>query len=227
MDTLNNSLLIKTLATANMYHFLSLFFLPPTKELSKGLQDGSVANDIAALFKELGINPDGADFLSNIDGEFLVSGDLFTKMRRDYTTLFTHPKKPLLSLYEMQFRDKREQVEIPSTAFLNQAALHAEQCYRNAGLELSNESSREPGDHIAIELEFMGYVHTKLADALHRQDSDTQHRWKVALAEFSPHIENWGVDFFVACEDIARDKIYSWFGMIGKLFLSTPEEAKR
>ena len=91
-----------------------------------------------------------------------------TELRRDYTALFTHPERPLVAICEMRFRDGRDRAETPSTPFLNEAALHAESCYRAAGLSLDGSRSREPGDHLAIELEFMAYLNARLAEALQR-----------------------------------------------------------
>lgn len=108
---------------------------------------------------------------------------------------------------------------MPSTLFLNEAALHAEQCYREAGLALSDATSREPGDHIAIELEFMAYLHEQLAAALEAGDDAAWERWEKLRTDFLPHLERWGVDFFEACERSSCSAVYSWLGKAGAAFL--------
>ena len=140
-------------------------------------------------------------------------------MRQAYTRLFTHPKKPLAPISEMRFVDMRDRAKIPSSVFLNEAALHAESCYRKAGFALTNETSRELGDHMGIELEFLGRSHTNLASALRERDEKSQAFWEEAIRSFDPHMHSWAVDFFESCERNAQDPFYSLIGRIGCMFM--------
>ncbi|MEG2628838.1 MAG: molecular chaperone TorD family protein [Raoultibacter sp.] len=210
-----------SLGCADFFRLTALFFLNPTTELAQGLLDKSIAGDMLNIFEDAGIDPHKAavERLDEIPGQNCTADNLRSKLRLDYTTLFTHPKKPLISPYEMQFRDLQEHRDIPSTLFLNKAALHAEQCYRESGLVLSDANSREPGDHIAIELEFMAYLYTQLATALHAGDCAAQDRWEKAISDFIPHLESWGIDFFTACENSKQGTVYPWVGTVGRAFL--------
>ena len=210
------------LGCADFFRLMSMFYLNPSEELAQGIIDKSIVSDLCAIFEEVGLDPHqvSQEDLGEICAQNLSVNTLRTQLRQDYTTLFTHPKNPLISLYEMQFRDLRDKNDMPSTLFLNEAALHAEQCYREAGLTLSDAHSREPGDHIAIELEFMAYLHTQRATAYNEQDSAAQERWGQALVTFTPHITNWGLDFFAACEHSGCGTVYPWLGKIGGIFLA-------
>ncbi|MEG2533181.1 MAG: molecular chaperone TorD family protein [Gordonibacter sp.] len=209
------------LGCADFFQLTSLFCFNPTPDLAQGILDGSVADDMQAIFEDAGIDPRKAA-TERLDEACSGSGtaeDLHATLRQDYTALFTHPKEPLTSLYEMQFRDQRDHRDTPSTLFLNEAALHAEQCYRSAGLALSDAKSREPGDHMGIELEFMAYLHIQLAAALSEGDAAAQERWEKAISDFLPHLESWGVDFFAACTDSKQGVVYPWLGTAGRSFL--------
>ncbi len=220
-DPAKNLSLAFALGCADFFHLLSMFYLNPTKELARGLLDKSIQHDVVAIFEDTGIDETKILFEPVMEQHLQSTNEtaLFQQMRRDYTTLFTHPKKPLISLYEMQFRDLRDKNNMPTTLFLNQAALHSEQCYRKAGLALSNETSREPGDHIAIEAEFMAYLYTQLAAALHENEGSSEKRWEMAIEEFKPHLIGWWFDFFDSCAQSNCGIVYPWLGRAGSVFL--------
>ena len=221
MNQTTNADLTYSAGCGDFFRLMSMFYLNPTEELAQGILDKSIVEDFQAIFEDVGIDPRkvAAECLDGIYEQSNSVEDLRAKLRQDYTTLFTHPKEPLISLYEMRFRDLRDHRDLPSTPFLNEAALHAEQCYREAGLALSDANSREPGDHIAIELEFLAYLHTQLADALNEGDPAAQERWRKALADFKPHLQSWGLDFFAACAHSACGVVYPWLGEVGGAFL--------
>lgn len=206
---------------ADFFRLASMFFLSPSEELAQGVIDGSVFDDMRAIFEDAGLDPSCAAFAheSALRRENPTASEMRTELRRDYTALFTHPERPLVAICEMRFRDGRDCAETPSTPFLNEAALHAESCYRAAGLSLDGSRSREPGDHLAIELEFMAYLNARLAEALERNDLDAHRRWEEALSEFEPHLTSWVPDFFSACEHSGCGTVYPWLGRIGAVFM--------
>ena len=209
------------LGCADLFRLLSLFYLNPTNEVAQGVFDGSIEHDMRTIFEDIGID-EAAVSLQAFEDQRKQSrnaSELRDKLRQDYTALFTHPKQPLISIYEMQFRDKRDGKDMPTTLFLNEAALHAEKCYRDAGLALSNEHSREPADHIALELEFMAYLHTQLLCSISNEDSAAQQRWQHALNTFAPHLKSWGIDFFHACVESNCGIVYPCLGTLGTIFL--------
>lgn len=208
-------------SNADMFHLLSLFLMPITQDLAEGVRQGSVGEDVNAIFEELnidfhGIPSDGLIPLIRVDRS---ADDIFSEMRRNRTKLFAHPVKSLIPISEMQFVDVETHVDTPSTPFLNEAALHAEQCYKEAGLVLSSKKSREPGDHMGIELEFLAFIHARIGAAIEKGSEDDVRRWTKSLMQFRPHLERWGLDFFAACEQCACGVVYPWLGRIGVAFL--------
>lgn len=213
--------LTRLLGCADFFRLASMFFVNPTDELAQGVLDGTVFEDMRSIFEDAGIDPSSARFEheGRIRQGNLTARETRTALRRDYTALFTHPKHPLVPVSEMRFRDLRDHADAPSTPFLNEAALHAESCYRAAGLALADDRSREPGDHAAIELEFMAYLHSRLADALGRDDREEARRWKQALSDFEPHVACWIPDLFKACAESGRGAVYPWLGQAGSAFM--------
>lgn len=211
----------KMFSKADMFHLLSLFLMPVTSELAEGVRQGVVGKDVDAIFDDLGIDHGSvpSEGLLPLCGDGRSAEDVFIEMRRDRTKLFAHPERPLIPISEMRFVDVRANEKTPSISFLNEAALHAEQCYREAGLALSDEGSREPGDHIGIELEFLAYLHVCIGVASREGNEVEMRRWGDALTRFSPHIERWGLDFFAACEQCACGVVYPWLGRVGTAFL--------
>ena len=214
--------LFKTLAEADMCRLLSICLMPPTLELAQGIEDGSLEADTHAIFDDLRdtANPESSDSLPALHMPDQNSKIVFHEIRKDYTHLFTHPTKPLLSLYEMQFCDALNGAESASMPFLNEAALHAEQCYRKAGIALAANSSREPADHLAIELEFMSYLFMQIASSKQEGNEDYRLQYETALAEFMPHLKHWASDFFTACSQSNCGIFYPWLGKIGVSFFT-------
>lgn len=203
-------------STADFFSLLSLLLFLPTAEIAQGIKDRTLEADMRALLDELGLKKPETATLFPHDAS---SDDILDAMRQAYTRLFTHPKKPLVPITEMRFVDMRDQAKIPSSAFLNKAALHAESCYRKAGFALANETSREPGDHMGIELEFLGRAHTNLASALRTRDEKSRGFWEGAIRAFNPHMRSWAIDFFESCRRNAQDPFYSRIGRIGCIFM--------
>ncbi|MEA5020777.1 MAG: molecular chaperone TorD family protein [Gordonibacter sp.] len=216
----DQDLLAKTLSEADMYRLLSICLLPPTLELAQGIEEGSLEADVHALFDDLR-NIETAESSNNLPALCMPNKNseiIFYELRKDYTHLFTHPTKPQLSLYEMQFCDVLNGAENPSTLFLNEAALHAEQCYRKAGMTLNASGSREPADHIAIELEFMSYLFVQIASSIQNKNEDCRLTYETVLTEFSSHLSRWSSAFFTACAQSNRGVFYPWLGKIGVSF---------
>lgn len=212
--------LFKTFAEADMYQLLSICLMPPTLELAQGIEGGSLEADVHAIFDDLRdtAHPGPSDSLPALYMPDQNSKTIFHEIRKDYTHLFTHPTKPLLSLYEMQFCDVLKGVESASMPFLNEAALHAEQCYRKAGIALATNSSREPADHLAIELEFMSYLFVQIASSIQEGNEENRLQYETALAEFIPHLKHWASDFFTACSQSNCGIFYPWLGKVGVSF---------
>lgn len=201
---------------ADMLSLLSCLLSYPTEDIARGLSDASIAQDVRQIGLELGIDPDCSSFppldaYAKSDPE-----EILDTIRISYTAMFTHPLEPLVAITEMRFRDIENEAEMPSTAFLNLAALHAEQCYRHAGFALSSVRSREPGDHMAAELEYASKLYTRLYSAITRNDADEIREQQNLICEFRPHLDAWALSFFDACAQHEEHPLYAWAGVIGK-----------
>ncbi|MDO5024825.1 TorD/DmsD family molecular chaperone [Slackia piriformis] len=207
-------------STADAFEILSLLTLLPTRQIAQGVWSGALQKDMHAIAHELELgNIENTPEMHESFPYAANEEDVLEEMRRAYTALFTHPKKPLVAITEMSFVDEKAHAKISSSAFLNEAALHAEACYKKSGFALSNETSREPGDHMGIELEFLAKVHINLATALINEDEEQQQRWAERIKEFNSHMRTWGIDFFEACRNTAPNAFYAWAASFGSSFM--------
>lgn len=212
------------LAASDMYQLLAMFLHLPTDEMAGGQLDGSIAEDICAIMHELDFSSEKIDSINNglacLKGDLQNKDKLHSEMRKEYTRLFTHPKKPQIGIYETLFlADIKPDNEDRPSVFISPAALDAERCYKKAGLTLSKEV-REPGDHMATELEFMMYLYLKKASALQENNREEIQRREEEIQEFTDiHLKKWAKDFFDKCIESSEHLAYNSFGEIGKIFM--------
>ena len=85
---------------ADFFRLASMFFLSPSEELAQGVIDGSVFDDMRAIFEDAGLDPSCAAFAheSALRRENPTASEMRTELRRDYTALFTHPERPLVAI---------------------------------------------------------------------------------------------------------------------------------
>ncbi|UWG96696.1 molecular chaperone TorD family protein [Dehalobacter sp. DCM] len=214
----------EALAASDLYQLLAMFFRLPSEELAMGLLDGSLADDVAAIFRELGFKDSElqniADRLATCQKSSADLKTLVTEMRQEYTRLFYHPKRPVLDIYETMFLYRpEEKSQAKPSLFISPAALDAERCYKKAGLQKSAQVN-EPGDHLATEMEFMMYLYLKQATALQANDQEELARRTVEIQEFHHvHLQKWAVSFFEHCGSLTHSTVYRLFSEIGSLYL--------
>lgn len=215
----------KSEAASDLYRLLSMFLHQPTDESVQGLLDGSIADDVADILEELGFS---AEIIQRIDKKLtaLQNGiskkeELRTAMSREYTRLFSHPKKPAVAIYECLFLFQPEnETEEQPLLFVSPAALDAERCYKKAGL-LRSKAVNEPGDHMATELEFMMVLYWRKAQALQENNLEELAKSEAEIKEFTDvHLRKWAVEFFQQCVDASQSEVYRIFGEIGRIFIS-------
>jgi TorA maturation chaperone TorD len=212
-------------AASDMFQLLALALNLPQIELAGGLLDGSVAEDTAALFAELGFDPqDTREIVSAFEAVASRGGsreELFSELRQEYTRLFCHPRKPAIPLYEALFRNQMEgQGEDRPLLFISPAALDAERCYQKAGLKMST-AVKESCDHLGIEMEFMMYLYLQKARAIQADDPLELASRVEQIEEFDRlHIQRWAPEFFVQCKTLSSSVFYRTIGEIGRLFLA-------
>lgn len=214
----------KSIAASDMYSLLSMLLHLPTEEIAAGILDGSLAEDVLAIFEELGFSDNRIETIKTKLGALQrISGkdELLTEMRREYTRLFAHPKKPAIDIYEtlFLFQPQEGQKDKP-TLFISPAAMDAQRCYKQAGLVKSKEAN-EPEDHMATEMEFMAYLYMQKAKALNEDNQEGLAQRNEQIKEFSElHLRKWGIDFFDSCISSSERDVYRTFGQIGSTFMS-------
>jgi TorA maturation chaperone TorD len=214
----------EAIAASDMYQLLSMSLHLPTQEIAAGLLDGSLAEDVLAILGELDFSLETIEkFRTNfleIQNNKQTQEELLSKMRQEYTRLFSHPKEPEVAIYETLFRYDPENDEGKPSLFISPAALDAERCYKKAGLVMSKELN-EPGDHMATEMEFMMYLYLQKAKALQENKSDELSRREAEIKEFTDlHLRKWAKEFFDLCSTESSSEVYRVFGQIGSSFMA-------
>ncbi|MFA5537003.1 MAG: molecular chaperone TorD family protein, partial [Bacillota bacterium] len=140
--------------------------------------------------------------------------------RREYTRLFTHPLEPKIGICEALFNNRGDSRGKRPILFVSPSALSAEHCYQKAGLIMTN-AVNEPGDHMAIEMEFMMYLFSEKAKALHFNNQEKLLKIDKGINEFSEkHLKKWAVSFFENCASLSNNEFYRIFGEVGSIFLT-------
>lgn len=215
----------KAAAASDMFQLLALSMHLPQKDLVVGLLEGGIADDVTALFRELGFDPEDTRNLEKTFENIRSNGEskenLLSELRQEYTRLFTHPKKTVIPIYEALFRYiYEEQGGARPLLFVSPAALDAERCYKKAGLKMS-KAVNESGDHMGTEMEFMMYLYLQKAKAIQENDQEELARRNEEIEEFERlHLKRWAKEFFSQCKTASKSKFYSAIGEIGSLFMS-------
>jgi TorA maturation chaperone TorD len=210
----------RSVAASDLYRllFISLHF--PTDELALGLLDGSFCNDVLSIFEEL--NFSGEEIgkiraqLITLKGDIKNKEALLTQMRREYTRLFTHPKKPAIAIYETTFLyNPEDDLQSRPSLFIGPAARDAERCYKKAGLEMARQMN-EPADHMATEMEFMMYLYLQKAKSIRDGNWKELAQREHEIREFlQSHLQKWAKNFFDVCIASAQMVFYKTIGDIG------------
>lgn len=214
----------KLLACSDMYQLLSLFLRLPATELVEGLRVGSLRQDVQDIFEELDIPEEETasimEDLQEYGGEDNDPSAVLSDLRREYTRMFTHPKKPAVSIYEALFLWDANGDEPRPSLFISPAALDAERCYKRAGLERSKEVN-ESGDHFATQMEFMMSLCSELSIAMQNGDNAKFEELEAILEEFARlHLHRWARPFFKECSDLGENRTMTAFWEIGNVFFT-------
>ncbi|BAE82678.1 TorD/DmsD family molecular chaperone [Desulfitobacterium hafniense] len=213
------------IAASDMYQLLSRFLHLPTEEISIGILGGSLAEDVREIFEELGVDNSRTREIQSrlraLQEETSGKSDYLSALRQEYTRLFTHPRNPVIDIYETYFLFQPEEGGQDKPAlFISPAALDAERRYKQAGLTRAKEFN-EPGDHMATELEFMAYLYLQLAKALLEDNPEGIFQRKEQIKEFTEiHLQKWAREFFNRCTADSQMEVYQIYGLIGSTFLN-------
>ncbi|MBS3975236.1 MAG: molecular chaperone TorD family protein [Syntrophomonadaceae bacterium] len=213
----------KAIAASDLYQILSISLWLPTEQLTAGLLDGSLAEDVCSIMGELKFSEEEIEKFKdklNLQGKSISEEELLIDLRQEYTRLFNHPNEPQVDIYETLFlHDPEEGEKAKPALFISPAALDVERIYRKAGLLRSGEVN-EPSDHMATEMEFMMYLYLQKARALQENNTEEVARREDEIQEFNEvHLKKWARDFFDLCTSSSNHTVYRTFGEMGKLFM--------
>lgn len=195
--------IIQAFASSDFYQLLSLSLQWPSQELANALMDGSYQSDAVNILQDLQCSREDILHVSDSLDELLAneSEQLLGQMRKEYTRLFNHPVQPVISIYESMFTEKVGEKKKDVVLFLNPTALDVERCYKEAGIHLTN-SSKEPADHMAAELEFMMYLHGKKGIALKVENLKEVEKIEENIDQFERlHLLKWVEPFLNRLEN--------------------------
>lgn len=186
---------------SNVYHLLSgLYLREVIPEFLKTLTGAGILEAFDGL---------GVDMRSILCAE---DEGLIKELAEEYAALFVVPGG--LPPYE----------SVRLKGLLSQApAWEVEEFYRKCGLVV-REDLRFLPDHLGMELEFMGYLAGREAEALLKEDQNSAAEWRRFQYDFfHNHLEKWAFAFL---QDIGRYAFHPFYKSIGALASRFLEEEK-
>lgn len=208
------------ISLADAYQLLAIALRYPTEELAGGIADGSFSADLAACLEELGLTDAAANARAALNG--ISAEGLLTAMRTEYTGLFLVPKKEKVFIYESRFLYPKDANPKDYMMFVSPCALHAEQCYKDAGVRVK-KALNEPSDHAATEMEFMSHLYRCAAQAL--ADGKDERIWLMRAKAFTKaHIAKWMADFCTQVEETTELPVYAAIAAAGRAVVSAQAE---
>lgn len=208
------------ISLADVHQLLAIALRYPTEELAGGIADGSFAADLAACMEELGLADAAANARAALNG--IGAEGLLSAMRTEYTGLFLVPKKEKVFIYESRFLYPKDANPKDYMMFVSPCALHAEQCYKDAGVRVK-KTLNEPSDHAATEMEFMSHLYRCAAQAV--SDGKDERIWLMRAKAFhKAHIAKWMADFCTQLEETTQLPVYAAIAAAGRAVVSAQAE---
>lgn len=194
-------------ARSSVYYLLSRIYL---REVDKPFLDLLRGNDIAETLKESGFKFYD-ELISKKEEAFLE------ELAVEFVSLFLILPGEKLSPYES--------VQVGKEAQLGgEAASKALFFYKKAGFSFPEEHPLLP-DHFAVELEFMGHLCEREADATNNlKDTDAWLKKKMQAEFLKSHIGNWYKPFLRNVEAVAKHSFYKEFSSFAREFLDSEVE---
>lgn len=207
------------ISLADAYQLLAIALRYPTEELAQGIADGTFAADLADCMSELGLEDDA----KAAQTAFAAAQDVqLSAMRTEYTGLFLVPKKEKLFIYESRFLYPKDANPKDYMMFVSPCALHAEQCYKDAGVRVKKDLS-EPSDHAATEMEFMSHLYRCAAQALSK--GEDERIWLLRAKAFhKAHIAKWMANFCIQLSETTQLPVYAAIAAAGKAIVGAQAE---
>ena len=189
---------------SDLFSLLSIGFKSPSRELAAGLWDNSFFHDMNACLESLGLDHISYHPIAN------DADDLYHQINQEYTRLFLAPWNEKVILTEGAFLHGKKTAQ-----FINESALHAEQCYRHS-LYLFEEKGALPGDHISVEFGFLAFLYANLGLALQAERADLVEKSQQAIQLFSQmHLQRWLHSFMKSVSTETSNTFYQALARIG------------
>lgn len=188
---------------SSVYRLLSAFFM---KEADSGLLSALQDADVAGALGEL--DPDIRRLLFDPEPKKLLD-----ELADEFAALFLVPGG--IPPYE----------SVRIHGMLNQKpSWEVEEFYRCCGLAVREESRMLP-DHLGMELDFLGRLAAREAEARRQGDDALAAKWACLQAEFfQNHIAAWAFVFLRDLERLAYHPFYKTAGSLTRRFLETEKE---
>jgi len=208
------------ISLADAYQLLAIALRYPTEELAQGIADGSFAADLTDCMAELGLKEDSERTQAAFAALQQDAG--LSAMRTEYTGLFLVPKKEKVFIYESRFLYPKDANPKDYMMFVSPCALHAEQCYKDAGVRVKKDLN-EPSDHAATEMEFMSHLYRCAAQAISKGEDGRI--WLMRAKAFhKAHIAKWMADFCTQLSETTQLPVYRAIAAAGKAVVNAEIE---
>lgn len=123
-------------------------------------------------------------------------------LRADYMKLFEGPGMPKAPLWESVYTNEEENL------IFQEETLYVRDWYKRYGLQIQN-LYKEPDDSIAYELQFIGHLTSKAADALLEGNDEEAREILEARQRFcSKHLLCWGFEWCILAAKEAGTTFY-------------------
>ena len=171
---------LETLANAeSCFRLLSACFYEPEKDL---FREQSVCENLNRLLSSF--SSEAAAHAQRMAEEMVRQEQ--QQLALDHSALFIGPFELIAPPYGSVYLEKKREV-------MGETTLEVIRFYQDAGLQVEE---REPADHIAIELEFMAYLHNRETAALRNGSTEEADRYTHLRRNFfSTCLNPWVAEF--------------------------------
>lgn len=178
--------------TGDCFRLLAACFYEPDKPL---FVEQAVCSNLAMLLE--GISAKAAEAAREMNSNLNRLEQ--EQMLVDYAALFIGPSELPAPPYGSVYLEK-------GRALMGATTMQVQKFYEDAGLQVEE---KEPADHIAIELEFMAFLHGQEASALQAGESGEAGRIKALRERFcSGWLKPWMADFCAAIRRGSKNPFY-------------------
>jgi TorA maturation chaperone TorD len=131
----------------------------------------------------------------------------YDNIKADYARLFVVPGESFTPPWESVYFNVDQMV-------FQEQTMQVRACYRRFGLE-PEKLNKEPDDHIAMELSFIGYQALRALDALDAQDYQVFQEAIGAQKRFlCDHVLQWGPQWCRRVRSVARTEFYRGMALL-------------